>query len=514
MKKQIIKVFQQKINLISTACQWYFKQLFIRRIIAIISLTNLGVVAFDTTYIALRDIWLNGEITLGSFKIGPYEYDGIELQILPDSWSENITKYDLIKGIEPYRDTQQYLQKVDQFLISLSTDGLDNMKTREILSDLRIRSREMIEENPFQLAGKSGNLEKIKNRMKEHMDDYIYNPDNSSKLAFQYFWTIDNFRLDIPGQVNFFNDEIRPLINTNYYRPLGENGEFVDYFGLIDFPFFAIIFTDFVIRCLGISFRYHGVKFQDAILWRWYDLIFFLPTFRWLRIIPVTIRLDEAKLINSRSIKKQASQGFVAGIAEDITEVVVLRIVNQVQNVVKEGQIEKILSPASQPREYIDLNDTNEIAEISKVLIHLVVEKVLPEIRLEVENLLVYVLEKTIRESAVYQNIEHLPGLKNFPHNISNRLANQLYQVFLDTMDSLLQEDPVFDRYFEQIVLKLGKTMEFNSSTQSEFKHIEQLLVVLLEEVKVNYVQKLSEEDIEAILDEKRALGQKKETSN
>ena len=147
----------------------------------------------------------------------------------------------------------------------------------------------------------------------------------------------------------------------------------MDYFSLIDFPFFAIIFVDFLIRCLAISFRYHGVKFQDAILWRWYDLIFFLPTFRWLRVIPVTIRLDDARLLDSRAIKKQASQGFVAGIAEDITEVVVLRILNQVENVIKEGQIEKILTPEQEQREYIDLNDTNEIAEITKLLVNLIV---------------------------------------------------------------------------------------------------------------------------------------------
>ena len=40
---------------------------------------------------------------------------------------------------------------------------------------------------------------------------------------------------------------------------------------------------------------------------------------------------------------------------------------------------------------------------------------------------------------------------------------------------------------------------------------MEELLVALLEEIKVNYVQKLSEGDIEALLDEKRALQAKKQ---
>ena len=509
MKRQIIKTIKQNIQLFSSFCDWYFNRLFISRIIAIISVTNLGVVAFDLSYIPLRDIWLNGKITVGNFKIGPYKYDGLQLKILPDSWSTTITKYDVIKGIEPYRDTQQYLQEVDKFIDSLNDGNLNDSQSQNILLNLREKSVEIIEQDPFKLANKSGNLEKIKNLMREHMDDFIDNPGNSSKLAFTSFWTVEHLQNNLTEELKFFNQKIRPLVNTNYYRPIGEDSEFVDYFGLIDFPFFIIIFTDFIIRCSAISFRYHGVKFQDAILWRWYDLIFLLPTWRWLRIIPVTIRLDEAKLLDARSIKKQASQGFVAGIAEDITEVVVLRVINQVQNVFKEKPIEKMLITDEKQKEYIDLNDTNEIVEITKLLINLIVYKVLPEIRTDVENLLVYTFEKTIKESPVYQNVEHLPGLKTFPHRISNHLATQLYQIFLDTINNLLQEDPIFDEYMEKIITKFAQTIEFTTTTAYDINKIEQLLVALLEEVKVNYVQRLSEGDIEALLDEKRALQQK-----
>ncbi len=510
MKRQIIKTIKANLHLFSSVCDWYFNRLFVSRIIAIISIGNLGFVAFDLTYIPLRDIWLNGKVTVGNFKIGPYEYDGLPLQILPNSWSKTITQYDVIKGIQPYRDTQQYLEEVNKLITSLNDSSLSNIKNQEILGQLRTKSIEIIEEDPFKFANKSGNLEKIKNQMKEHMDSYIDNPESSSKLAFKSFWTVEHLNRDLTQELDFFNQEIRPLVNTNYYRPIGENGKFVDYYGLIDFPFFMIIFTDFILRCFAISFRYHGVKFQDAILWRWYDLIFFLPTFRWLRIIPVTIRLDEAKLLDSRSIKKQASQGFVAGIAEDITEVVVLRVINQFQDIFKEKAIEKMLTSGQEQREYIDLNDTNEIAEISKLLINLIADKVLPEIRNDVENLLVYVVAKTIKESPIYQNIQHLPGFTDFPHHFSSRLAHQVYQIFLETIDNALKEDPIFDEYLEKIITTLSQTIQIDNSSKHNVNKIEELLIALLEEVKVNYVQKLSEGDIEALLDEKRALLQKK----
>jgi len=212
-------------------------------------------------------------------------------------------------------------------------------------------SAEMISQDPFQLANKSGNLEKIKNIMRDRMADPISNPRDSATVAFENFWNSDHLEGQIDEELTFFEREIAPLINTNYYRPIGENGQFVDYFGLIDFPFIVIIFADFLLRSFVISLRYHGIKIQDAIFWRWYDIIFFLPTLRWLKIIPVAVRLDESKLISLKSIKRQASQGFVASIAGDITEVIILRILNQLQNVIKDGYIENSLSPENTQKE-------------------------------------------------------------------------------------------------------------------------------------------------------------------
>ncbi len=496
----------KKPPVISWLCEWYLDRLFISRIMAILSALNLLVIAFDITYIPLRDIWLNGKITLGKFKIGPYEYEGFPLKILPQRLSNIITRYDVIKAIEPNRDTQAYLNEVNLLKQSINQYGLNSEETREILEILRENSRAMIDQNPYVVANKSGTLEVIKNTMRDHMSSFIDNPEDSSKVAFDAFWTVEHLQQDLEGELNFFNEKIKPLIRTNFYRPIGENGDFVDYFGLIDFPFIAIIFSDLIIRCLGISIRYNGVNFKDAILWRWYDLIFFFPKYRWLRIIPVIIRLDEAKLLDSKSIKKQASQGFVAGIAGDITEVVFLRVVNQVQKAIEKGQIEKMLLPEGNVREYVDLNDINEIAEITKLVIDLVVKEILPEIGNEVEVLLTYMVEKTLIESPIYPNIQHLPNFKTLSKNLSIRLSKQIYQVFLDTINNLIKEDPLFNQYLEKIIIRFGNTLTDRPNAKYDINQIEQLLVAFLEEVKVNYIQNLSEQDIEALLDETRAL--------
>lgn len=508
MKSPIVKNIKKTTKPVSWIYNFWFDNIYVAKLMALVSLANLGVVAFDLTYIPFRDIWLNGVITVGNFKAGPYEYDGYKLTIVPKSVREVVIQYDAVKGIEPYRDTQQYLDTVMELKTTIDEFGLDSPQTREILEMLREMSAEMIAQNPFELADKSGNLEKIKNLMRDRMADPIFNPRNSATVAFENFWDVDYLEGKLDEELAFFEEEITPLINTNYFRPIGENGQFVDYFGLIDFPFIAILFADFLLRSFVISLRYNGIKIQDAIFWRWYDLIFFLPTLRWLRIIPVSIRLDESKIISLKSIKRQASQGFVASIAGDITEVIILRILNQFQHVIKDGYVENFLSPENTQKDYIDINNTNEIGEIVKLIIDLIADKVLPEIRPEVEDLLNYIIEKSITESPAYQSIAHLPGLEKFPQNVGRKTSTQIYSLLLKTVDQILTKDPIFDEHIEKIITKSGSTLTLSVGAKHNLELLESLLYDLLEEIKINYVRQPSEEEIEALLDETRALRQ------
>lgn len=506
------KLSDSKIPIISFLLNHYLDSLILKRIVAIVSALNLGLVIFDITYIPLRDIWLNGRITLAKFKIGPYEYKGINLKIIPTSVSNFITQYDVIKGIQPHRDTQAFLEKYNFFKRTIYTKGLDSPEAEAIIAELRQASDEMITSNPFALAGKTGTLETIKNRMRDYMRNYIYNPQDSSRLAFASFWDKKFLASNTQEKLSFFDRQIIPLIRTNFFRPFGESGEFVDYFGLIDFPFIAVIFADFVIRCFGISLRYNGVSFKDAILWRWYDLIFLLPRYRWLRIIPVTIRLDEAKILILEDIKKQASQGFVATIAEDITEIVVLRVFNQIQKLIETGSIERLVISQNPEKEYVDLNDINEVAEISKILISLLVEEILPQIQNEVEALLAYLLEKTVKESPVYNNIIFLNNGEKIVKEMSQKIAAAVYNSLGETLGKLREEDKVFEQHLTRVFGKIGDTINLRPRAKQDINKIEELLVALLEEVKVNYIMSLAKEDIESILDEKRALlGSKKQ---
>jgi hypothetical protein len=103
------------------------------------------------------------------------------------------------------------------------------------------------------------------------------------------------------------------------------------------------------------------------------------------------------------AIQKQASQGFVASIAEDITEVILIRLVSQVQGSIRGGEIANFLSQTNSKSSYIDLNQTNETTEIIKLMAKLTINQVMPKIRTDIEELLQYNFDKLIHQSPVYK---------------------------------------------------------------------------------------------------------------
>jgi hypothetical protein len=125
------------------------QSLWFERIMAVLALVNLLLVLFDLTYIPLRDFWLQGKIRIRGLTL--------EVPLPPiTEW------YDQFKGIEPYRDTQQYLDRVEDLENQIGQTGLRSQQVEVILADLRRRSSEIIDTNAFQIANKTGTLEKIK----------------------------------------------------------------------------------------------------------------------------------------------------------------------------------------------------------------------------------------------------------------------------------------------------------------------------------------------------------------
>ena len=118
-------------------------------------------------------------------------------------------------------------------------------------------------------------------------------------------------------ELNFYEQKVKPLIVTNYYRRLDESGNLVDRFWQIDIIFIGIFAGEILGRSFYIRRHNRQITWQQAIIWRWYDLILLLPFAQFLRIIPLMVRLHQSELINLDIIQSELNRLFVGQIATD-----------------------------------------------------------------------------------------------------------------------------------------------------------------------------------------------------
>jgi hypothetical protein len=455
------------------------------RLMALTALLNLSLVLFDISYVPWRDFYLR------------------QLPILT-------TIYDPFKGIEPHRDTQKYLETVEQLKLQVIATGLPSPQVASKLQELSDLSAKTIDEDPFRVASKTGNLEKIKDRMR----DRVPNPQDSAKESFQTFWSQDYLtKKGWQQEITWFDRRIAPLIAANYYRKIGENGEFQDNFWLLDLPFIALFAIEFLARTYLISRRHPSVTWRAAMLWRWYDIFLLIPAWRLLRILPVTVRIHQAKMPDLQPIRQQISRGFVANFAQELTEVVVIQLINQMQQSISTGELAKQLFQ-SQKQRYLDINNINEIEAIASRLIQVTVCKVLPQLQPDLEALLGYNIELFLKQSPLYQGFQQVPGIGNLPAKLAEQLVAELSKLATHGPQNAYEafktasEDPAGIQLSNRLVQHFGQALGSELQREQTLQEIQLLLTDFLEEFKINYIQRLSEEDFEKILEQAKQLQQ------
>lgn len=468
------------------------KQRWFEKIMAAIALLNFGLVIFDLSYIPLRDVYL---------------------QQFPE-----LTRWygRQFKGIEPHRVTTAYLETIDQLENQVATDGLTSPEAEELLSELRIRSAEIIDENPFEIADKTGTLERIKDRMREHVSAAVDEELESSKEAFSIFWSRPYLTAaGFNAEMDFLSESITPLIETNYYRNIGFDGKPLDQFWLIDLWFISIFGLEFLARTWYLSRRFKGTSWFDTMLWRWYDILLLIPfsTPLWpfakswvlLRIIPVIIRINQSNLLDLEPLRDRITRGIVANFAVELTEIVVLRIIDQVQNLIRQGEVSRaLLEPETVPR-YIDLNDIDEIKIISQRLSSTMVYQVLPKIRPDIEALLRHNITHALEQSPAYAGIQRLPGVNSLSDQLTQQLVSELYKSLYGILTDSLKDD-VGAKLTQQLLDNLGSSFRTEIQKDGAVQEIESLVTVWLDEVKINYVKRLAAEDVERLREQTQKL--------
>lgn len=446
----------------------------VERLLAIVAVVNLCLVLFNLSYMPWRDFYFQEVPSLTQI-------------------------YDPLKGIKPHRETEKYLNEVNALEVQVVQTQLQSPQVESLLQELRILSNEMIQDNPFAIANKSGTLEKIKNQIRDHVGI------TSAHKAFDFFWSQEHLsEAGWQQEINFFNTLVRPLMQTNYYRAVGINGKFIDRFWLIDLPFVILFGLEFLSRTFLISRNQSGLSWLEATLRRWYDLFLLLPFLRWLRVIPVTIRLYQTKLLNLKPVRAQIQHEFVANFAEELTEIVGIRLIDQAQESIERGDLARWLF-RSEARPYININNTNEVRAIAARLFYLSVYQVFPKIQPDIEALLHHSIESTLNQSPIYRQLQNVPGVNHLPAQLTERLAKDISQAAYTTLTTFLEDSKVVE-LSNRIIQNFSESLEIEVQKQQNMQEIQSLLVDLLEEIKINYVKGIAEQGVEKLLYESQQL--------
>jgi len=447
--------------------------------IAVIAVLSLLISFFNLTYVPLRDLYL---------------------QYFPAI----VEHYDPLKGISPHPFTQNYLETVHQLENTFSSQDQLSPKSKELLSTLRDESEEMIDNNPFLVAGKFGTFARVKRLFREHTGEL------TADQGLSQFWSEDNFQKNGQAELDYFQERIAPLLATNYYREVDDYGRFVDNFWRIDSIFIGFFAIELMTRIMLMSYRIQGINWFDALLRRWYDWFLLIPFWRWLRVIPVLTRLHTSKVIDFERILSQVTYEPAAYLSDRVSQYLLVRIINQARSSVVQGEAANFLL---NPQPYLKVSEANKVEILTDRLLALTIYKVLPKVQPDVEALLHYALRGAFLESDFYQNLQQIPGVQNLPdawlENLSSQLAKSSVEVLVSSYEDA-EGQALFDKLSSDFKEALKEELQ-NKETLAE---IEQLLGELLEEVKINYIKKSEETDPIETMEEVEKLTTQEEHEN
>ncbi|MGI0486742.1 hypothetical protein ACN4EK_14980 [Pantanalinema rosaneae CENA516] len=451
----------------------------LERVIALIALINLGLVLFNLTYLNLRPVYR---------------------QYLP-----GITQiYDPVKGIVAHPETEYYQAQVDRLKEQLTQNEARSPEIAGSLATLRGLSQRLMTEPAFVSPHGEYALATIQQRLRTRTGQ------PSARDAFDQFWSaayLDQQRWQ--SELAFWDTQVRPFLQANYYRRVNQFGVIVDYFWLIDLPFVLIFLADSLIRILSIRQRRPNLTWVDATWRRWYDVFLLLPFWRWLRVLPVALRLYQVDLLNLEPLRVEAQRDIVVTVGADLVGLAGIEMVNQMQDAIRQGELLNWLSSAVAPSPDRDASTQlviqDDVMAIANHLYDVSLHRVLPRIQPDVEELVQHSVARTLEQMPGYAQLHHLPGLGQASTQAVQQLSNSVVQgLYHSLAGTLLDAEGKEITHRLQHNLREAIVEEFNQHNTPE--EIQSRLLDALEKFKLKYVRALAEAGGEKLAEQAELL--------
>jgi len=422
----------------------------------LIATANILLVVFDLTYLEFRTFYLNN--------------DYLSLEPM-------VKLYDPYKGAEPNLYTQKYIDTA-QDVKSRYIQNPQDPEIPKLLLDLQAQSKYIIDKDPFARVGRTGSLERIKNKIRKYMGN------ESSTQSFKLFWSLENINRD-KDAFSFYEKKLEPLFKSNYFREYGEDGEFIDKFWQIDLYFIGIFAAELLIRGVYIS-RQAKISFRQALSTRWYDFFWLLFTVHWgwlrlLRIIPYIIRSDQLGTPVGK-IVDYINDRYSTILADKVFELVVLQIIDQLEDTIRRTDFLAIIEPSNSSKTNYKLDGF--IDRRTQIL----VSSILPELEPEVLQLIHHVLTSGLEDNPAYQTLLRTPFFGKLPNAALERFIGNIYGSVLDIAQNA-STDSKGKQLTEQLVRKFSEKFAVELRTQNIDNEVRDILIAGLEEVKQNYLR-------------------------
>jgi hypothetical protein len=429
------------------------------RFVAVWASLNLVWVAFDLTYVALRPFWLQRNL-----QPIPGVPLTVPLQVLPD-----ITPWlDPIKGIEPHRETQAYINQFQRLDAALTGASAPFTAEQQQLLEQQVElTAQMIDTNPFQGSGQSGTLEKIKNRLRDRADQ-----DSSKQAAAQLLSPAWLERSPWQQERLFWRSQVLPLVETNYWRSIDENAQPTNQAWRI-----------------------------DLLVFQWVFLIDIL-----VRVVPVVQRLQTAELVNFEPLRAVVSRGVVALLALELFEVLALQLIDGVQGLVRSPHWPQRISSLRSHQAVSRSEDERQLLELLRIWGPLLLADVAPRLAPELQSLLGYSLRQSLDRTVVPAPLRQLKPLLQLESGLSTQLAGGMVDSLLDlsrsTGDRLGRTDDAQLEMLQRCIDRFWDELALSLQTGPALERSQELICALIEGLKSTYLSRISRARITALIEE------------
>jgi hypothetical protein len=460
------------------------------RFVAIWAGLNLLWVAFDLSYVPLRSFWLQRNL---------YPLPSTPL-VVPLGFLPDVTPWiDPIKGIEPHRETQAYLNHFEQLATAMA-EGNTALQEQQLNRQAEL-TRQLIETNPFLAANGSGTLEKIKNRLRERADR-----DSAKQAASQLLgrpWLASH---PWPAEEQFWRSQILPLVATNYWRSIDENGRPTEHGWRIDLLLFQSVFVvDIALKVLRLRRRLPGLSWRDALLRRWIDLPLLLPFWRWLRVLPTLERLQSSGLISIEPLRAVISRGVVALLALELFEVLALQLLDGAQSLIRSKDWPRRLR-ALRSHQSVSDPEEQELVALVRLWAPLLLSQVAPRLAPEMQGVLGYALRQSLEGTMVPPPLRPLQPLLRVENGLSRQLAVAMVENMLElsrsTGNQLARRDTAQLELLQRCVDRFWEELAAALENGSVLEQTQTLITALLETLKGSYLSQISRSGVASLIDE------------